>query len=190
MDEEIEILELEDNKAVTSYKDYIEESKNTIRQTTKDNSIVLDFKLEDTTCSTKITKFEIDGSNKIIKDITFPIENDIINELLEPVLKIYAQQNKIIINTVTPEKGELSVLKIISETNDMFVVTGLHLGEATRLLELVKTIQTEKNNKTSSASNYQQKLDERGVGNVVGMLLSITFIGLVVLSLILSNFLK
>lgn len=190
MEEEIEVLELEDSQPETFYKDYIEESKNTIKQTTKDNSIILDFKLEEAYCYTKITKFEIDGSNKIIKDTTFTKEKDFIKELLEPILKIYSQQNKIVINTVTPEKEERSVLKVISETNDMFVVTGLDLGEATRLLELVKIIQSEKNKETSSDFNYQQKIDERGVGNVVGMLLSLTMIGLVLLSLILSNFLK
>lgn len=190
MEEEIEVLELEDNNEVTSYKDFIEKSKNTIKQTTKDNSIILDFKLEATCCHTKITKFEIDGSNKIVNDTTFPIEKDFTKELLEPILEIYAQQNKIVINTVTPEKGERSILKVISETNDMFVVTGLDFSEATHLLELVKTIQAEKNKETSSASNYQQKIDERGVGNVVGMILSLALIGLVLIGLILSNFLK
>lgn len=192
MKEEIEVLDWEDEPSIVSYEDYIDAAKAITQQTTQDNSIIFNFKLEGDTCLNKITKFDIDGSHQVMKEHTFSNSSDFLPKLLEPILINYVKLNKIIINTVTPEKEELALLKVISETNDMFEVSGLNNKEATRLSELVEEIKRDqsKKNITTASPNYQQKIDERGFGNVVGLLISIAAIGTVILGMLFSNFLK
>lgn len=179
---EIEILDFESKMTP---KDYLNNILEFSKQTTQENSIVFDFEVDANYCHCKATKYNIDGLKDEIKEETFNNINIVMNELIEPFLKHFANLNKIVINNVSPYKDETSSLKIISETNDMCNIHGIDENSATRLSEMVRQIGTD-----NTLGLSQEKIDERGVGNVVAFMLSILILGTVIIGLLIPNFLK
>lgn len=179
---EIEILDLESK---ITPKDYLTNILEFSKHTTQENSIVFDFEVDANYCHCKAIKYNIDGSKDEIKEETFNNISIVMNELIEPFIKHFADENKIVINNVSPYKEETSSLKIISETNDMCNIHGIDENSTTRLSEMVS--QTEIDTKPSIS---QEKIDERGVGNVVAFMLSILILGIVIIGLLIPNFLK
>lgn len=179
---EIEILDIKSN---ITPKDYLANILEFSKETTPENSIVFDFEIDANYCHCKATKYDIDGSKEELKEETFDDINTVITELVEPFLKHFADINKIVINNISPYKEETSSLKIISETNDMCNIHGMDEKTTTRLSEMVR--QTAKD---TTIGMSQEKMDERGVGNIFAFIISFLVLGTVIIGLLIPNFLK
>lgn len=180
--DEVEKLEIEDTSTPQKYLEMINDF---LKQSTPENSIIFEFNIDANYCHTKATKYEIDGSKEELEEETFSDINLVIKELLEPFLKQFTKENKIVINQISPYKEEKVSLKIISEHNDMCNIHGLQEKETTRISELVAQSTTHKVTNTS-----QDKIDQRGVGNALAFIFSILILGAIILGMLVPNFLK
>ena len=64
-------------------------------------------------------------------------------------------------------------------------ITGLDDETVTKLLDLVDNIK-----RKAPIVNNQQKIDEKGIGNVFAFLISLLVVGLILLSMLVPNFVK
>lgn len=182
MMEEIEILDLEKTE---NHQAYYQQLIEIIKEPTKANSLVIDFEFTISSCQSKITKYEIDGSNQVLLTKTFSNNKEVLTQIIEPFIQVFASKNNIVINSLSPGKENTTTLKIISEKNDMCNITGLDDETATKLLDLVDNIK-----RKAPIVNNQQKIDEKGVGNVFDFLISLLVVGLILLSMLVPNFVK
>lgn len=178
--EEIELLEIETDK---DYQEYYNKLLSYLRETTLENSITFEFKIEKNNCLCKVEKYEIDGSHQIIENKRFSEVEKVIKIIIKPLLSSFSKQNKIIIHTISPNHGNKSNLKIITEKNDMCNIINL---EDKKIMELSEQIDHEKKN-TQKLS--QQKMDEHGVGNALAFILCLVIVGMIFLGMI-SNLWK
>lgn len=179
---DIEILDIESN---ITPKDYLNDMLNFSKQSTQENSIIFDFEVDANYCHCKITKYEIDGIKKEEAQETFNNIEEVTKEILEPFLKSFAEANKIVINNISSYKEDTTSLKIISESNDMCNIHGIDEARATKLSEMVS-----KKEQSIDSSLAQQKIDNRGVGNVFAFVISLLILGVVILGLLIPNFIK
>ena len=177
---EIEMLDIENNTTPANYLTKILEFSKT---STSSNSIVFDFEVDVNYCHCKAIKYDIDGSKQEIKEETFDQMNEVLKDLIEPFINHFAEENKIIINNVTPYKEQTSSLKMISEANDMCNIHGIDEDNATRLSEMVKKA-------SPTISITQGQIDEKGVGNIVSFIRSRIILGTVIIGLLIPNFMK
>lgn len=180
--DEVEKLEMEDT--ITPQK-YLEKINSFLKQSTPENSIIFEFDIDANDCHTKAIKYEIDGSKEELEEENFSDAKLVIKELLEPFLKKFTVENKIVINQISPYKEEKVSLKIISEHNDMCNIHGLQEEEATRISEAIgqSTIHT-----TNGIS--QEKIDQKGFGNAMAFVFSILLLGAIILGMLVPSFLK
>lgn len=178
--EEIEMLEVEDT---TTPKQYLEKLIAFSTKATQENSIVYKFDIDNNYCHCEIIIYEINGSNEKLEKETFSDIEKTKKELIEPFLKYFSDNNKIVINNISPSLGETSNLKIISESNDMCEIHGMLDEDITRMSELVSHTEKE-------AASQQAKIDERGVGNTLAFVFSVLILGAIILAMLFPNFLK
>ncbi len=179
---EIEILDL---KSKLTPKEYLTNILTLSKQTTQENSIIFDFEIDRNYCHCKATKYNVDGSKEVIKEEIFDNINQVMNELIEPFLNHFVNANKIVINNISSYKEQTTSLKVISEFNDMCNIHGIDEKNATRLSEKAKQIGM------SNMSNIsQEKMDQRGVGNVLAFIISILILATVIVGLLIPIFLK
>lgn len=178
--EEIELLE---SVKQEPHKECLEDLFTCMKQSTKENSLVIKFVADSKYCRCNAIEYEVDGSNKEIEDKTFSEIDKVVSMVIEPLIQHFVTTNKIIINNISPNQGNTSDLKIISENNDMINIIGLDENEITRLSEM-----TDHMSKKESDILPQQKIDEKGVGNIFGFIISILVIGVILFGILLSNF--
>ena len=178
--EEVEILEMEE---MEPHQEYQEELSNFLKDTTKENSFVYEFKFDGKYCYCKVVKYELDGSHQELDNKKFADTAAVIKEILEPFLKNFAIQNEIIINTISPSQEDKSNLKVISENNDMINIFELEDEQITKLSEIVDQ---EKKNKQEI--HPQQQMDEKGVGNIFAFIISLLVIGVILFGMLLPSF--
>ena len=106
-------------------------------------------------------------------------QEELLKNIIGPFVKELSTRNKIVINNISSYKGNTSSLKVISENNDMCKINGIDEKSATYLQEKVD------NKNTPEIS--QGKIDERGVGNILGFILSMIVFGLIILGMMTSN---
>lgn len=178
--EEVEILEMEE---MEPHQEYQEELSSFLKETTKENSFVYEFKFDEKYCYCKVVKYELDGSHQELDNKKFSDTTAVIKEILEPFLKNFAIQNEIIINTISPSQEDKSNLKVISENNDMINIFELEDEQVTKFSEIVDQ---EKKNK--QGLHPQQQMDEKGVGNIFAFIISLLVIGVILFGMLLPSF--
>lgn len=178
--EEIEILGLD---ATDPHQEYHQELLKKLKDATKDNSIIYEFKFDNQYCYCKVTKYELDGSHQILDGKTFSKPKEVLIEIIEPFLKSFANQNDIVINTITPNKGNNSNLKIISEFNDMCNIINLNEKEIIKMSELVEK---EKKNQQDRPTDLNK--NEKGIGNVIAFIISLIVVGIIILGMLVPDF--
>lgn len=179
---EIEILDL---KSKLTPKEYLTNILTLSKQTTQENSIIFDFEIDRNYCHCKATKYNVDGSKEAIKEEIFDNINQVMNELIEPFLNHFVNTNKIVINNISSYKEQTTSLKVISEFNDMCNIHGIDEKNATRLSEKAKQI-----GMSNMSDISQEKMDQRGVGNVLAFIISILILATIIVGLLIPNFLK
>lgn len=179
IDAKVEILDLEDK---TTPKAYLARIVNYFKCSTQENSIIFNFEMDANYCHCKVIKYEVDGSKEELEQETFSDLELVLTDLLEPFLKNFSTNHKIVINSIQPAKNNTSNLKVISEQNDMCNIIGLKESITTRLSEKIRQ---KENNKTARTS--QAKSDQKGVGNTLGFIISLLVVGTVILGLMFIN---
>lgn len=178
--EEVEMLSID---ATDPHQEYQKELLSFLNGASKDNSIIYEFNFDKQYCYCKITKYEIDGSHQILDNKTFSKPDEVLIEILEPFLKAFANQNNIVINNITPNKGNKSNLKIISEYNDMCNIINLNETDIIKLSELVEQ---EKKYHPKLPSNLNN--NEKGLGNVIAFIISLIIVGIIILGMLVPDF--
>lgn len=171
--EEIELLEEQENK------DYLAKLLEVLKESTKENSIIVEFNLEISRSSYKVNQYNLDGSIKEYEEKLILTKEEIIEKVIKTFLKELLKNRKILINNISSYKENTSSLKIISEDNNMCKINGLDNTNATYLSELVE--------KKMEQSINQAKIDERGVGNALGFILSIVLFATIIMLMIFTN---
>lgn len=179
--EKIEILSIE---ATDPHKEYQQELLGFLKEATKENSVVYEFKFTNNYCYCKTVKYEIDGSNEILDDKTFSNPKEVLLEIIEPFLKEFANQNEIVINQILPKSNNRSDLKIISNNNDMCNIVDLEEEKVTKLSELV-----DHEKKNQSQTTFSNENNEQGSGNIVAFIVSLIIVGILILGILVFNFL-
>ncbi len=178
--EEVEMLEI---KREEPHQEYQEDLSDFLKDTTKENSFVYEFKFEEKYCCCKVVKYELDGSHQELENKKFSDKDAVREKIIEPFLKEFANQNEIIINTISPSREDKSNLKVISENNDMINIIELEEQQVTKLSEMV-----DQEKKNRQRINNQQQMDERGIGNIFAFIISILVVGVILLGMLLPTF--
>lgn len=179
--EEVEMLSIE---ATDPHKEYQQELLEFLKEATKENSVIYEFKFTNKYCYCKIVKYEIDGSKETLDDKTFSNPKEVLLEIIEPFLKEFANQNEIVINQILPKSNNHSDLKIISNNNDMCNIIDLEEEKVTKLSELV-----DHEKKNQSQTTLNQENNEHGAGNVVAFIISLIIVGILILGMLVPDFL-
>lgn len=121
------------------YLDYVNNLVNISRLTTKDNSIMFNFKISNGKCLNEITVIDQQGSKKDFEDLVFKC-NDVFYDVFLPKLveELYKNNNIVVKDIVNLDGDEFVALRMISESNDLFSIDGLTKEKAESLLNLVK----------------------------------------------------
>ena len=180
--EEIEMLSID---ATDPHQEYHQELLKILKDATKDNSIVYEFKFDNQYCYCKVTKYEIDGSHQLLDKKTFSKPKEVLIDIIEPFIKSFANQNDIMINNITPNKGNNSNLKIISEFNDMCDIINLNETDIIKMSELVEQ---EKKNQQNRPTDLNK--NEKGLGNVIAFMISLIIVGIIILGMLVPDFIS
>ena len=92
-------------EATDPHKEYQQELLEFLKEATKENSVIYEFKFTNKYCYCKTVKYEIDGSKETLDDKTFSNPKEVLLEIIEPFLKEFANQNEIVINQILPKSN-------------------------------------------------------------------------------------
>ena len=88
--EEIELLEEQENK------DYLAKLLEVLKESTKENSIIVEFNLEISQSSYKVNQYNLDGSIKEYEEKLILTKEEIIEKVIKPFLKELLKNRKIL----------------------------------------------------------------------------------------------
>lgn len=131
------------------YDDYRKDIKEISYLSTKENSILYDFRVKnDKIISNKIIMLKQNGEKKVLKSGKFEYYEDFYKSFMFPLVDSFSESN--VINSedyIEDKENESYTYRIITETNDLLSVSGITLSEVNRLREVVANGLENNNNK-------------------------------------------
>lgn len=121
------------------YLDYIENLVDISKLTTKDNSIMFNFKIDNNKCLNEITVIDQNGTKKEFDDLIFKC-NEVFYDFFLPKLvkELYHNNNIVVSDIVNLDGDEFVAIRLITEFNDLFSIDGLTKDKAIELLDFIK----------------------------------------------------
>ena len=121
------------------YLDYIENLVDISKLTTKENSIMFNFKIDNDKCLNEITVIDQKGAKKEFDDLIFKC-NELFYDFFLPKLikELYHNNNIVVSDIVNLDGDEYVAVRLITEFNDLFSVDGLTKEKAVELLDSIK----------------------------------------------------
>ena len=121
------------------YLEYIDNLVDIAKLTTKDNSIMFNFKISNNVCLCKIDIVGYDGDEKKFEDVEFECNESFYREFLPLLVKKLYENSIIILKDIVNLDGDNFVaLRMITEYNDLFTIDGLENKMAEDLLKVLK----------------------------------------------------
>lgn len=121
------------------YEEYIESLLNAARLTTKENSVLINFKVEDEVCVNTVDFIQQDGTKDTLKNTTFICDDSFYKDFLEKfILEYYSNMVVAFNDNIDMNSDGKYTYRIVTDDNDMMSVDGITLDYANRLTELTK----------------------------------------------------
>lgn len=121
------------------YLEYINNLVDIAKLTTKDNSIMFNFKISNNICLCTIDVVGHDGDEKNFEDVEFECNEEFYRDFLPLLVKTLYENSIIILKDIVNLDGdEYVALRMITEYNDLFTIDGLDKEMAEGLLKMIK----------------------------------------------------
>ncbi len=119
------------------YDEYIESLLNAARLTTKDNSVLITFKVEDELCINSVELVQRDGTKDVLKKFSFICDDDFYKEFLEKFVLAYHDEMVIAVNdSIDLNADGKYTYRVITDDNDLMSIDGITLEYANYLMSL------------------------------------------------------
>ncbi len=121
------------------YEEYIESLLNAARLTTKENSILISFKVIDDACLNTVEFIQQDGTKDTLMNATFISDDYFYQFFLEKFLISYYNNMVVAFNdSIDLNADGKYTYRVITDDNDMLSIDGITLDYANHLNEIVK----------------------------------------------------
>lgn len=136
------------------YDEYIESLLNAARLTKKENSVLINFEVEDEICINKVEFIQQNGTKDTFKKATFVADDTFYKEFLEKFVVAYYKNMAIAFNdSIDMNADGKYTYRVITEDNDMMSIDGITLEYANYLMGLTK--KPESNEEENAITNEQ-----------------------------------
>lgn len=157
------------------YDGYIESLLNAARLTTKENSVLINFNIEEEVCTNTVEFIQQDGTKDTLKKASFICDDEFYKEFLEKfVLAYYNSMVVVVSDSIDMNADNKYTYRIITDDNDLMSIDGITLEYANYLMKLVKT--DEERTKKTLTTN------EKGNVTFLYTLFLISAIGMVIIA--------
>lgn len=172
MDKDVEFLSDFD---VVNYDELNNSLVQNINLTTKQNSIIIELRIDNNKCYISSKKIEQDGDVVELQNKFLEFNEALKKRLIESFLYQFVMNNIIIVNEISDsEISNKSNCRIVTDTNDMFVIIGIDHEYAFYLCDLITNL-IQSNNLNIT---HVKKLNARGVSDFVIIVMTIILIGI------------
>lgn len=160
------------------YEEYIESLLNAARLTTKENSVLINFKVEDEVCINTVDFIQLDGTKDTFKNSTFMCDEDFYKNFLEKfILKYYNNMIVAFDDNIDMNSDGKYTYRVVTDDHDMMSIDGITLEYANYLAELIKQSNISKENNDIN--------NEKGNVTFIYTLFLLAMIGMAMLATIL-----
>lgn len=123
----------------SKFDEYRESLLNISRLTNKENSILINFNINNDTCSNVVSFIQQDGTKDVLKDSVFECDDEFYKDFLEKVVIDYCSNMVIAFNDrVDMNEDGKCTYRIVTDDNDMMSIEGISLNYANYLMSLSK----------------------------------------------------
>lgn len=124
-------------------KDLINEIIEISKMSTKENSILYNFSINDKTIKYIISIVDYNGDKKILKSNKINISEKFYH-FITPLLKDFIKNNNIVLNDfVDMNKDNIVTYRLITDNNDQFCIDGLTFEDSAYIRDVVSEINLE-----------------------------------------------
>lgn len=162
------------------YDEYCDSLLNIARLTKKDNSVLINFSIDNDNCSNVVNFIQQNGAKDILKDVTFVCDEEFYKDFLEKFVINYSKIMSIAFSdSIDMNADGKYTYRIVTEDNDMMSIDGISLEYANYLKELLKRNSDFSENLGDISNN------EDGVTTAVATFILVMGIGLSFLIMVL-----
>lgn len=165
------------------YDEYCESLLNIARLTKKENSILINFRVEGDNCYNVVSFIQQDGTKDILKDDTFVCDDEFFKDMLEEFIVKYCNSMSVAFNdSVDLNADGKYTYRVVTIDNDLMSVDGISLDYANYLMEISKKKKNDSMVENSEALDFE---GQRGLTNILMTLILTGCIGISFLLMIL-----
>lgn len=158
------------------YDEYIESLLNAARLTKKENSVLINFKVEDEVCINKVEFIQQNGTKDTFKEETFLCDDAFYKDFLEKFVIAYYSNMVVVFNdSIDMNADGKYTYRVITDDNDMMSIDGITLEYANYLMKLTK----------NQGNNESEKIISNEQGNV-SFLYTLILVGLIGMAMIVT----
>lgn len=158
------------------YDEYIESLLNAARLTKKENSVLINFKVEDEVCINKVEFIQQNGTKDTFKEETFLCDDVFYKDFLEKFVIAYYSNMVVVFNdSIDMNADGKYTYRVITDDNDMMSIDGITLEYANYLMKLTK----------NQGNNESEKIISNEQGNV-SFLYTLILVGLIGMAMIVT----
>jgi hypothetical protein len=159
---------------VSYYDEYLGKILDIVKMTTKENSILICFNIEDGKCKSKVELLEQDGTVGALKNVNFACTENFYSNFLERLIIEYLKINEVALTDIIDIDGDKKyTFRIVGESNDLFSIDGISKEYALKLKEMVDKPDTE-----------NAFINEDGISNTLSLVMLASLMTVIILSLI------
>lgn len=153
------------------YEQLLEDIREISKMSSKDNSILFDFRYKDDEIKSYISLIDHSGTKEELKEVKFDVKNRF-QSFITPLIKAFNESNEIVFNDfVDVNTDNLVTFRMITENNDQFTVDGLTFEDAYYLQDVTSDLKIKENDAPKVLV-----MNNRGAVNIWIILLSIVLL--------------
>ena len=166
------------NRKIGYYEEYLNKVLELTKMTTKENSILVSFSIEDGKCQSKVELLEQDGTKGDTKSVSFACTDSFYTNFLEVLVKEYSSSIDIVLVDIIDMDGDNQfTFRMVGESNDLFSIDGISKDYAYKLKNIVESIRESKVTINNSS--------EAGISNAFGLVMLGSIMVVIFLTLML-----
>lgn len=163
------------------YNGYRSELISFYKETTIENSIISTFSVEGSACNHTVILRETTGTEEIKSKKTFEYDDNFINTFLIPMIEDYNKENIVFNSTIEVLDEDKANFIARTKSNDSLIIVGISLELANCFKDIVTRNDVEIN------ILNEQKMNEKGNGNYLVIILTIIAIGMCLVGTIIFS---
>ncbi len=167
-----------------NYKDYINNIIEISKTSTKENSLLYNFEIDNNTIHNTVTLIEIDGTKKLLKSGNFNLSNNFYNYFLNPLMNEFTKSNNVVFDDIVDiDRDNKVTYRLITDNNDLFTVNGLSFEDTSYISNVLGDVRSKKHELEQSKVLIKNR---SGKINVFLLMCLISFIGFLISLVIIS----